>query len=67
LITCNPRKIHELERRMTSEGIPFAIIGKVKKGRGLRLRDEFGRSSRFEPRPDKYWSVYERAMKRGLC
>ena len=67
LITCNPRKIHELVRRMTSEGVPVAIIGKVKKGRGLRLRDEVGRSSRFEPGPDKYWSVYERAMKRGLC
>jgi len=67
LITCNPARIHELERRMTSGNIPISVIGKVRKGSGLRLLDEVGRSSRFKPGSDQYWSAYERAMKRGLC
>jgi hydrogenase expression/formation protein HypE len=66
LMTCKRSNIQELVKRMSLEGISVAEIGKVKKGNGLWLRDRFGRTSRFKPRPDEYWSAYERAMKRGL-
>ena len=66
LFTCRPAKAKELEKTMSSEGIPVAEIGRVEKGNGLLLRDYHGRPRRFKPRPDGYWSAYQRAMKQRL-
>lgn len=66
LITCGPRRVDELVRRLERAGIAAARIGTVEEGPGLRLVDGARRQRRHGAGPDRYWSVYEDATRRGL-
>jgi hydrogenase expression/formation protein HypE len=65
LLTCRPAKVPDLRRVMSDAGIKVAEIGVVKGGEGLLIRDLRGQLKRYVPKPDGYWSAYERAIRRG--
>lgn len=66
LITCDPQRVAELQRRMTRAGIPVAEIGRVRKGRGLLLREPGDSIRRYVPRADPYWEAFQRGADSGL-
>ena len=66
MITCNPTRVHELERKMSRAGIPLSQIGQVKAGKGLIIKSGKRRAWRYAPGPDRYWQVYGRAMRQRL-
>jgi hydrogenase maturation factor len=66
LLTCRPAKVQELRRVMSQGGIKITEVGAVKKGRGLLILGARGQPRRFVPRPDAYWSAYDRALRRGF-
>ncbi len=66
LITCDPRRVPELERRMSREGIPIAEIGRVTRGSGLLLLNRGKPRRRYRPRSDLYWKAYRQGISRRL-
>jgi hydrogenase expression/formation protein HypE len=66
LLTCRPAKVPELKKVMSQGGIKITEVGVVKKGRGLLILGARGQPRRFVPRPDGYWSAYDRALRRGF-
>lgn len=65
LITCGPDSAEKVRNEMAREGINVAAIGRVMKGEGLYLQGKGGRSRRYKPGPDGYWSAYLASVKRN--
>ena len=59
LLTCGPKRVGELARRLRRNGIPSFEIGEVRSGRGLWVSRGGAKARRTQPRKDSYWSVYE--------
>lgn len=66
LLTCNPKRADELQARLRRRGIPAFEIGRARKGRGLWVARQGGRLMKFAPKPDRYWSAYERGVRLHL-
>ncbi|MDG6985691.1 MAG: AIR synthase [Nitrososphaerota archaeon] len=65
LITCGPDRVEELLRTLRRDGVSASEIGKVKRGKGLRLRSR-SRVRGYVRRPDPYWLAYAKATASGL-
>lgn len=66
LMTCRPEKVSNLEKVMSKAQIQVSVIGSVKGGSGLRLKEGDGRRRTFKPAADRYWLAYDRALEQGL-
>ncbi len=70
IITCVPKRTEELVSRLSKNGIPNFVIGKVGVGgrRGI-WESRAPRKPRFmgSPGRDRYWEAYDRAMRNGMA
>ena len=64
LITCGQDRVHPVELAMSRAGIEIREIGTVKQGTGLKISG--GVWEKSKPSHERYWSVYEDAVRRGL-
>jgi len=65
LVTCRPGAVDGVRRRLKDLGVGVSEIGTVREGAGLRVA-RGGRSVRFRPEQDRYWTAYEDATRHGL-
>ncbi|MDA4126166.1 MAG: AIR synthase-related protein [Thaumarchaeota archaeon] len=65
LITCRPEHVSELKQTMASSSIPIEEVGRVNRGKGLAPM-KGGLPMKFKPGIDRYWPVYDRALRQGL-
>ena len=66
LITCRPKRVSELKRTMMRSSIPVKEIGFVKNGNGVALIKGGIEMAKYEQGRDRYWTVYDRALRKGL-
>jgi hydrogenase expression/formation protein HypE len=66
LLTCNPRRVDDVEDEFSGSGIPIWKIGAVKDGAGLWVAKGDGPPRRTTPRADGYWKAYRDATEAGL-
>lgn len=65
LITCNPRKVDDVTKKLKRSETEVTEIGVVKVGEGLKVMDG-DRSRGFRSGQDTYWAAYEDAARQGF-